>query len=66
MLNNIDNRINDSLNNMTIDEKYELLEKIEKKHFGKNEKADPEFMESIVNVALDITTLIAKCLGIVK
>lgn len=66
MLNNIDNRINDNLNNMTINEKYELLEKMEKKHLGKNENADPEFMESIVNVVLDITTLVAKCLGIVK
>ena len=47
MLNNIDNRINDNLSNMSINEKYELLEKMEKKHLGKNENADPEFIESI-------------------
>jgi hypothetical protein len=67
MLNNkVDNRINECLNNMDINSKYKLLEQLETKNLGKNEKADPEFMESIVNIILDTATLVAKCLGIVK
>jgi hypothetical protein len=67
MLNNkVDNRINECLNNMDINSKYKLLEQLETKNLGKNEKADPEFMGSIVNIILDTATLIAKCLGMVK
>jgi hypothetical protein len=67
MLNNkVDNRINECLNNMDINSKYKLLEQLETKNLGKNEKADPKFIESIVNVILDTATLIVKCLGIVK
>ena len=65
-MNNIDNRINECLNNMDINSKYKLLEQLETKNLGKNENADLEFIESIVNIILDTTTLIAKCLGIVK
>jgi hypothetical protein len=42
------------------------VEQLETKNLGKNENADPEFMEAIVNIILDTATLIAKCLGIVK
>ena len=63
---NLDNRINKCLENMDINSKYQLLEQMEQKNLGKNENADTEFMESLVNIILDTATLIAKVLHIVK
>ena len=61
----LDNRINDAINNLTIEEKYNLLGSLEVKHLGDNEKYDENFFNSIVNILLDGTTLIAKILHII-
>ena len=61
----LNSRINKELKKMTIEEKYRLLEIIEEKHLGTNEKYDTEFMESIVNLILDSFTLLAKILHII-
>ena len=61
----LDNRISDVINNLTIEEKYNLLENLEVKHLGANEKYDENFFNSIVNILLDGTTLIAKILHII-
>ena len=69
MLNNIDNKLNRELNKMTTERKYQLLEQIEEKHFG-NESTGENILEPIVTMAVDLfldaTTLLAKCLGIIK
>ena len=61
----LENRINKIIDNMSIDEKYRLLENIEIKNLGINEKYDSNFMESIVNILLDSTTVIAKIFHII-
>lgn len=61
----INNRIDDMLNKMTTEEKYKLLDKIETKNLGHNENMDNDFMESIVNILLDATTILAKLLHII-
>ena len=61
----LDNRISDAINNLTIEEKYKLLENLEVKHLGDNEKYDEKFFNSIVNILLDGTTLIAKIFHII-
>ena len=61
----INNRIDDILNKMTTEEKYKLLDKIETKNLGHNENMDNDFMESIVNILLDATTILAKLLHII-
>ena len=63
---NLESRLQDAYNKMSMEEKYQLLESMEHKNLGKNENYNPDFMESIVNVILDTATLIAKCLRIVK
>ena len=54
---------------MTTERKYQLLEQIEEKHFG-NESTGENILEPIVTMAVDLvldaTTLLAKCLGIIK
>lgn len=61
----LENRINKELEKMTIEEKYQLLESMEKKHLGKNENYDKDFMDSITDLVLDSFTLIAKLLHII-
>lgn len=61
----INNRIDDMLNKMTTEEKYKLLDKIETKNLGHNENMDSDFIESIVNILLDTTTILAKLLHII-
>ncbi len=61
----LENRINKVIDNMSIEEKYKLLENIEVKNLGVNEKYDSNFMESIVNILLDGTTIIAKIFHII-
>ena len=61
----LENRINKVIDNMSIEEKYKLLESIEVKNLGANEKYDSNFMESIVNILLDGTTIIAKIFHII-
>lgn len=61
----INNRIDDILNKMTTEEKYKLLDKIETKNLGHNENMDNDFIESIVNILLDATTILAKLLNII-
>ncbi len=61
----INNRIDDMLNKMTIEEKYKLLDKIETKNLGHNENMDNDFIESIVNILLDVTTILAKIFHII-
>ena len=61
----INNRIDDMLNKMTIEEKYKLLDKIETKNLGHNENMDNDFIESIVNILLDATTILARLLHII-
>ncbi len=61
----LENRINKELKKMTIEEKYKLLESMEKKHLGKNENYDKDFMNSITDLVLDGFTLIAKLLHII-
>ena len=61
----INNRIDDMLNKMTTEEKYKLLDKIETKNLGHNENVDNDFIESIVNILLDATTILAKLLHII-
>ena len=61
----LENRINKVIDNMSIEEKYRLLENIETKYLGDNEKYDSNFMESIVNILLDGTTIIAKIFHII-
>ena len=69
MFDNIDNKLNRELNKMTIERKYQLLEQIEEKHFG-NESTGENILEPmvtmVVDLVLDATTLLAKCLGIIK
>ena len=61
----LNSRINKELEKMTIEEKYRLLEIMEEKHLGTNEKYDTEFMEGLVNLILDSFTLLAKVLHII-
>ena len=48
---------------ISIDE--DLEDKIETKNLGHNENADNDFIESIVNILLDATTILAKILHII-
>lgn len=61
----INNRIDDMLSKMTTEEKYKLLDKFETKNLGHNENMDNDFIESIVNILLDATTILAKILRII-
>ena len=61
----VENRIKEAYDRMTIEQRYELMEALEGKHLGANENADMDFMESILNVLLETTTIVAKLLRIV-
>ena len=63
-MNNMENRIKDAYNKMTIDEQYKLMETLEGKNLGEQE-GDKDTIESITNILLEITTIVAKRLRII-
>ena len=63
-MNNMESRIKDAYNKMTIEEQYKLMETLESKNLGQQE-GDKDTIESIINILLEITTFAAKILGII-
>ena len=63
-MNNMETRIKDAYNKMTIEEQYKLMETLEGKNLGQQE-GDKDTIESIINILLEITTFAAKILGII-
>ena len=59
---NSDNRLNDTIEKMTEVEKRELLNQLENKNAL---SVDVNIIESIVNISLEITSIIAKIFRIV-
>ena len=59
---NSDNRLNDTIEKMTEVEKRELLNQLENKNAI---SIDVNIIESIVNISLEITSIIAKIFRIV-
>lgn len=62
---NLENRLSDAYNKMTIEKKYQLLNQIEVKNLGVNDKVDIDFMESLLNIVLEGTTWMAKLFKII-
>ena len=63
-MNNMETRIKDAYNKMTIEEQYKLMETLESKNLGQQE-GDKDTIESITNILLEVTTIAAKMLGII-
>ena len=63
-MNNMESRIKDVYNKMTIDEQYKLMETLEGKNLGEQE-GDKDVIESITNILLEVTTIVAKMLRII-
>lgn len=63
-MNNMENRIKDAYNKMTIDEQYKLMETLEGKNLGEQE-GNKDVIESITNILLEVTTIVAKMLRII-
>ena len=63
-MNNMESRIKEAYNKMTIEEQYKLMETLESKNLGQQE-GDKDTIESITNILLEITTVAAKILGII-
>ena len=63
-MNNMETRIKDAYNKMTIDEQYKLMETLEGKKLGQQE-GDKDTIESITNILLEVTTIVAKMLRII-
>ena len=59
---NSDNRLNDAIEKMSETEKKELLNQLESKNAI---SVDVNIIESIVNISLEITSIIAKIFRIV-
>ena len=59
---NSDNRLNDTIEKMTETEKRELLNQLENRN---TLSVDVNIIESIVNISLEITSIIAKIFRIV-
>ena len=59
---NSDNRLNDAIEKMSDTEKRELLNQLENKNVM---SVDVNIIESIVNISLEITSIIAKIFRIV-
>ena len=59
---NSDNRLNDAIEKMSNTEKRELLNQLENKN---TMSVDVNIIESIVNISLEITSIIAKIFRIV-
>ena len=63
-MNNMESRIKDAYNKMTIDKQYKLMETLEGKNLGEQE-GDKDTIESITNILLEVTTIVAKMLRII-
>ena len=63
-MNNMESRIKDAYNKMTIEEQYKLMETLEGKNLGEQE-GDYDTIESITNILLEVTTIVAKMLRII-
>ena len=63
-MNNMESRIKDAYNKMTIEEQYKLMETLESKNLGQQE-GDKDTIESIINILLEVTTIAAKMLRII-
>ena len=63
-MNNMESRIKDAYNKMTIEEQYKLMETLEGKNLGQQE-GDKDTIESIINILLEVTTIVAKMLRII-
>ena len=63
-MNNMETRIKDAYNKMTIEEQYKLMETLEGKNLGEQE-GDKDVIESITNILLEVTTIVAKMLRII-
>ena len=63
-MNNMESRIKDAYNKMTIEEQYKLMETLEGKNLGQ-QKGDKDTIESITNILLEVTTIVAKMLRII-
>ena len=61
---NMENRNKDAYNKMTIEEQYKLMETLESKNLGQQE-GDKDTIESITNILLEVTTIVAKMLKII-
>ena len=63
-MNNMETRIKDAYNKMTIEEQYKLMETLEGKNLGQ-QTGDKDTIESITNILLEVTTIVAKMLRII-
>ena len=63
-MNNMESRIKDAYNKMTIEEQYKLMDTLESKNLGQQE-GDKNTIESITNILLEVTTIAAKMLRII-
>ena len=63
-MNNMETRIKDAYNKMTIEEQYKLMETLESKNLDQQE-GDKDTIESIINILLEVTTIAAKMLRII-
>ena len=63
-MNNMENRIKDAYNKMTIEEQYKLMETLEGKNLSQQE-GNKDTIESITNILLEVTTIVAKMLRII-
>ena len=63
-MNNMETRIKDAYNKMTIEKQYKLMETLEGKNLGQQE-GDKDTIESITNILLEVTTIVAKMLRII-
>ena len=63
-MNNMETRIKDAYNKMTIEEQYKLMETLEGKNLSQQE-GDKDVIESITNILLEVTTIVAKMLRII-
>ena len=63
-MNNMETRIKDAYNKMTIEEQYKLMETLEGKNLSQQE-GDKDTVESITNILLEVTTIVAKMLRII-
>ena len=63
-MNNMETRIKDAYNKMTIEEQYKLMKTLEGKNLGQQE-GSKDTIESITNILLEVTTIVAKMLRII-
>ena len=63
-MNNMESRIKDAYTKMTIEQQYKLMETLEGKNLSQQE-GDKDTIESITNILLEVTTIVAKMLRII-